>query len=132
VTRREHTLVTSGPYRRVRHPFYDATGLAILATSLTAANWFVLLTGGLAFTLMMIRTRTEEQHVLARLGESYRAYMERTGRFVPRIRARGRRSRARGGEAAGGSSGRYGSAPVGPAATRGQETALPMRIQDAN
>lgn len=38
VTRREHTLVTSGPYRWVRHPFYDAAGLAILANSLAAAN----------------------------------------------------------------------------------------------
>jgi protein-S-isoprenylcysteine O-methyltransferase Ste14 len=91
VTRREHTLVTSGPYRWVRHPFYDAAGLAILASSLTATNWFVLLTGGLAFALMIVRTRTEEQHLIARFGQSYRAYMERTGRFVPRIRAqRGR------------------------------------------
>ncbi len=84
VTRREHTLVTSGPYRWVRHPFYDAVGLAILANSLTAANWFLFLSGGLAFTLMIVRTRTEEKHLLARFGESYRTSMERTGRFVPR------------------------------------------------
>lgn len=86
VTRREHTLVTSGPYRWVRHPFYDAVGLAILANSLTAANWFLFLTGGLAFMLMIVRTGAEEKHLLARFGDSYRAYMERTGRFVPRIR----------------------------------------------
>ncbi|MBI1873022.1 MAG: isoprenylcysteine carboxylmethyltransferase family protein [Acidobacteria bacterium] len=95
VTRREHTLVTSGPYRWVRHPFYDAVGLAILANSLTAANWFLFLTGGLAFTLMIVRTRTEEKHLLARFGESYRAYMERTGRFVPRIRTTTRDSHSR-------------------------------------
>ncbi|MBI4475564.1 MAG: isoprenylcysteine carboxylmethyltransferase family protein [Acidobacteria bacterium] len=86
VTRRKHTLVTSGPYRWVRHPFYDAAGLAVLADSLTAANWFLFLTGGLAFALMIVRTRTEERHLLARFGESYRAYMWRTGRFVPTIR----------------------------------------------
>jgi len=28
ITRKEHTLVTSGPYRWVPHPFYDAVGLA--------------------------------------------------------------------------------------------------------
>ena len=87
VTRRQHTLVTTGPYRWGRHPFYDAVGLAILANSLTTANWFLFLTGGSAFILMVVRTRTEEGHLLARFGDSYRAYMESTGRFVPRIRA---------------------------------------------
>ena len=31
VTRRHHTLVTTGPYRLVRHPFYVASALAFLA-----------------------------------------------------------------------------------------------------
>ena len=87
VTREEHTLVISGPYRWVRHPFYDAVGLAILANSLIAANWFLLLTGGLAFILMLVRTQTEERHLLARFGDSYRAYAQQTGRFLPRIGA---------------------------------------------
>ena len=87
VTRREHTLVTGGPYRWVRHPFYDAVGLAILANSLTAANWFLLVTGGLTFMLMIVRARTEEEHLLTRFGDSYRQYVESTGRLVPRIRA---------------------------------------------
>jgi protein-S-isoprenylcysteine O-methyltransferase Ste14 len=85
VTRREHTLVTSGPYRWVRHPFYDAMALCIVATSLVAANWFVLLSGTLAFALIVVRTRTEEEYLLARFGDSYRTYMQRTGRFVPRL-----------------------------------------------
>ena len=85
VTRKEHSLVTTGPYRWVRHPFYDAVGSAILANSLVAANWFLLLTGGLAFLLMIARTRIEERHLLARFDDSYRAYAERTGRFLPGI-----------------------------------------------
>ena len=88
VTRREHTLVTNGPYRWVRHPFYDAAALCVLAGSLVAANWFLFLTGGLAFILMIVRTRTEEEKLLARFGDAYRAYTERTGRFLPRIRAK--------------------------------------------
>ena len=85
VTRREHTLVTSGPYRWVRHPFYDGAALAFLANSLAAANWFLFVTGGLALLLLVIRTRREEERLLSRFGDSYRAYMERTGRFLPRI-----------------------------------------------
>jgi protein-S-isoprenylcysteine O-methyltransferase Ste14 len=90
VTRKDHTLVTTGPYRWVRHPFYDAVGLAVLANSLTAANWFLFLTGGLAFILMIVRARTEERHLLARFGDAYRAYVERTGRLVPRVGGIGR------------------------------------------
>jgi len=88
VTRKVHTLVTVGPYRWVRHPFYDAVALAVLANSLVAANWFLLATGALLMTMMVIRTRREEAHLLARFGDAYRSYMNRTGRFFPgRIRS---------------------------------------------
>ena len=83
VTRKAHTLVTVGPYRWVRHPFYDAVALAVLANSLVAANWFLLATGALLMTMMVIRTRREEAHLLARFGDAYRSYMNRTGRFFP-------------------------------------------------
>jgi protein-S-isoprenylcysteine O-methyltransferase Ste14 len=86
VTRREHTLVTRGPYRWVRHPFYDAMALLIVAIALIAANWFVLVAGAVVFVLLAVRTQTEEQQLVARFGEEYRAYMENTGRFVPKRR----------------------------------------------
>jgi len=85
VTRREHTLVTTGPYRWVRHPFYTSLALFVLGTSLIAANWFLLAAGVVFFALMVVRTRTEEQKLLARFGHEYREYMARTGRFVPKI-----------------------------------------------
>ncbi len=85
VTRREHSLVTSGPYAWVRHPFYDTAALGTMAISLIAANWFILLTGFLVVALLIVRTKTEEEKLLARFGDSYREYMERTGRFIPRI-----------------------------------------------
>jgi protein-S-isoprenylcysteine O-methyltransferase Ste14 len=85
VTRREHTLVTTGPYAFVRHPFYDTAVLGTVAISLIAANWFILLTGFLVVSLLIIRTKTEEEKLLVRFGDAYREYMERTGRFLPRI-----------------------------------------------
>ena len=86
VTRQTHTLVMHGPYRWVRHPFYDSAALFMVAVSLIAANWFLCVTGVVALCLLIIRTRTEEQHLAARFGDSYRAYVEGTGRFLPRIR----------------------------------------------
>ncbi len=56
--------------------------------SLATANWFILLTGVLALGLIVIRTRTEEEKLLARFGDSYRAYRERTGRFFPKFGGR--------------------------------------------
>lgn len=87
VTRRAHTLVTHGPYRWVRHPFYDATAFLILAFALIAANWFVLLAGGVVFALLALRARTEEVMLLARFGDPYREYRAHTGRFIPKSRA---------------------------------------------
>ena len=84
VTRREHTLVTTGPYRWVRHPFYVAVALSMLGNALAAANWFLLGGGALVFTLLAIRTRIEEAQLLARFGSDYQAYIHRTRRFLPR------------------------------------------------
>ena len=88
VTRKVHNLVTTGPYVWVRHPFYCAGALLMLGVSLMIANWFVLLTGSLALSLLVRRTRTEEDHLIARFGNDYRNYMERTGRFFPRFISR--------------------------------------------
>jgi protein-S-isoprenylcysteine O-methyltransferase Ste14 len=85
VTRQEHTLVMQGPYRWVRHPFYDSAALLMVAISLIAANWFLFVTGVVGVLLLIIRTRIEERNLVARFGDGYRAYMEQTGRFLPRL-----------------------------------------------
>ena len=87
VTRKAHTLVTRGPYRWVRHPFYDAMALFILAMGLLAANWCILVSGAVVFILLGIRTATEEAHLLNRFGEPYQTYKDNTGRFLPKLRS---------------------------------------------
>jgi protein-S-isoprenylcysteine O-methyltransferase Ste14 len=87
VTRREHTLVTLGPYRWVRHPFYDSAAMFVGGIALLAANWFILATGALAIGVLVVRTRIEEEKLLARFGDPYRAYVARTGRFLPKLDA---------------------------------------------
>jgi protein-S-isoprenylcysteine O-methyltransferase Ste14 len=85
VTRKEHTLVTTGPYHWIRHPFYSSLALTVIANSLTAANWFLFITGALVFTLLVIRCAREEENLISRFGDRYRDYMDRTGRFLPRF-----------------------------------------------
>jgi protein-S-isoprenylcysteine O-methyltransferase Ste14 len=86
VTRRAATLVVNGPYRWVRHPFYDCVALLLLAISLVAANWLLLVSGAVVFTLLAVRSPREEDRLVARFGEQYRSYMARTNRFVPTLR----------------------------------------------
>lgn len=84
VTRANAVLVTHGPYRFVRHPFYLCFAMAMAANAIVMANWFIGLAGALALGAMVIRTRKEEENLIARFGGAYRDYMERTGRFFPR------------------------------------------------
>lgn len=83
--RDEHTLVTGGPYRWVRHPMYTVLGMHLAGLLLMSANWYI---GGvplLALGLIVItRVRNEEQVMLEKFGGAYAAYMRRTGRFLPR------------------------------------------------
>lgn len=88
VTRRAATLVTHGAYRWVRHPFYGCLALVILGNSLMAANWFMLAAGAAFLGFIGVRTRIEEEKLVARFGDDYRSYMRRTGRFVPRFGGR--------------------------------------------
>lgn len=85
VLRKEHTLVTAGPYRWVRHPLYTAVVLMVVGTSLIAANWLLFAAGTAVFLLLVLRTRTEEGNLIARFGNDYREYMKRTGRFLPQF-----------------------------------------------
>jgi len=85
VTRAQATLVTHGPYRWVRHPFYVATGWLMLSVSVLAANWAIGASCLLVLLLLALRTPKEEQMLIERFGDEYRQYMAKTGRFLPRL-----------------------------------------------
>ena len=82
--REEHTLVTHGPYRWVRHPMYTAFYIYLTGILLLTANWFI---GGFflaGLTLVVVnRLKNEELAMVEKFGERYRDYMRRTGRFLP-------------------------------------------------
>lgn len=79
-----HRLVTSGPFRWVRHPLYAGGMLESLGVCLLLSNYAVA-AGALGFwTLVIIRTKKEEAILFDTFGEAYRNYQTRTGRFLPR------------------------------------------------
>jgi protein-S-isoprenylcysteine O-methyltransferase Ste14 len=86
VVKERQTLVTSGPYRWVRHPMYTALFLVTVVYFLISANWFI----GVAWIGWIVGTvasmvQGEEVALVDKFGDEYRAYMQRTGRFLPRL-----------------------------------------------
>lgn len=86
--KKEHALVTDGPYRFVRHPMYAAIYVIAIGLSLLSANWLMAVVFLLPFTLMyLVRVPSEEEMMLEHFGTAYRDYMKKTGRLIPRFRA---------------------------------------------
>lgn len=81
----EHQLITSGPYRWVRHPLYTVGTMTFLGLALIAANWFIGLAALLVLVLLLIRLPREEARLIEQFGDEYRTYMKHTGRLLPRL-----------------------------------------------
>jgi len=84
VTRVNATLVTHGPYRWVRHPFYVTTALVMISVTLLTANWIIGIASLIVLSMLVSRTSKEEQMLIERFGQQYLDYMASAGRFVPR------------------------------------------------
>jgi protein-S-isoprenylcysteine O-methyltransferase Ste14 len=77
-------LVTTGPYRLVRHPIY--LGLVLLATgqALAFGSWpaLAIVLAGIVPTFAW-RARAEEKLLSCTFGERYAAYQQRTKLIIP-------------------------------------------------
>jgi protein-S-isoprenylcysteine O-methyltransferase Ste14 len=82
----DQQLVTSGPYRLLRHPGFAGNMLICIGSGLAAANWVAVAVATL-FPLAVIiwRTKVEEAAMMAVLGERYRLYAVGHRRLVPLI-----------------------------------------------
>jgi len=83
---RTHTLATTGPYARIRHPQYAAFVLILFGFLL---QWPTLLTLAMfpVLTYMYLRlARREEREVEDEFGDNYRRYAAATPAFFPHLR----------------------------------------------
>jgi protein-S-isoprenylcysteine O-methyltransferase Ste14 len=84
--RQTHRLVTTGIYRRVRHPMYAAFFLWAVAQALLLPNWIAGPAGLVGFGILFgLRVGREELMMEATFGDAYRAYAARTWRVVPGV-----------------------------------------------
>lgn len=80
---RRGQAVTGGLYRWIRHPQYLAVGVMGIGVLLVWPRFLVLVGYVTMLFLYYFLARHEEQRCLARFGDSYRSYLDRTGMFFP-------------------------------------------------
>lgn len=82
--REDHQVIETGVYHYIRHPLYASTLWVILGASLIYGNWGILTLEVAVFYPMMIYRAKQEESALLKL-EGYSIYMNRTGRFFPKL-----------------------------------------------
>ncbi len=81
-----HELVTSGPFRRVRHPIYSALLGLLVATALVRSSLPLCLLAIAIYVLgTHLRAAREERLLSTMFGARYEAYARRVPRLLPRI-----------------------------------------------
>lgn len=82
--REKHSLVTTGPYARIRHPMYLAMLGFLIGIAFVTANWFFIALLVISIVVLALRIPKEEQMMIEEFGSEYRAYMQRTGGLLPK------------------------------------------------
>jgi protein-S-isoprenylcysteine O-methyltransferase Ste14 len=78
----EPELVTSGPYRLVRHPIYSGILLAGVGTA-TALSWLGLIAVALAGVYFLYSAMVEERYMTDQFPDKYPVYKRSTKMLVP-------------------------------------------------
>ena len=87
VSKEDHVLVKTGPYRWVRHPIYTAYLMNYFGGGLLSSNWVLTIVPMTMFAILVVIRMGKEEEILKELfGQEYSEYMERTGRLLPRIK----------------------------------------------
>jgi protein-S-isoprenylcysteine O-methyltransferase Ste14 len=83
-----HSLITTGPYGFIRHPMYTSLSITFIGFAVISSFWPLwILT--LITTMFFFRiVRIEEEMMIDEFGDEYVAYIERTGRYLPKLRRR--------------------------------------------
>ena len=82
---KDHKLVTSGPYRFIRHPRYLGVMVVALGLSLLFRAWIGIASAPLLLGVLVFRLTDEEKLMHAAFGDEWVAYTHRSWRLIPYI-----------------------------------------------
>jgi len=83
--KQDHELITSGPYRLVRHPIYTGLLILFLGNAIMVGDWRGLLAVAIVFVSFWRKFRVEESWLSQHFGEPYRLYQARTKALIPMV-----------------------------------------------
>ena len=81
----KQALITTGPYRRVRHPIYASAIYFLGALVLVSDNFLFLILLILIIPGIYRRMKKEERMMIDQFGDEYLDYMKRTGKIFPKV-----------------------------------------------
>lgn len=81
--KQEHELITTGPYRFVRHPIYTGLLTLFLGNAVMVGDWRGLLAVAIVLASFWRKLSLEETWLAAHFGEAYRVYQARTKALIP-------------------------------------------------
>ena len=82
----EHKIITSGPYRVIRHPIYTSMFIWVIGLAIFTANIVFALIALLTIIGLILRVPKEEKMMIEQFGDEYKKYMQITGSIFPRFR----------------------------------------------
>ena len=81
-----HTVVTTGPYRYVRHPSYTGLALGVIGYALACGDvWGLVAAAGLTGLGLTVRIRVEERQLRASIGAAYDEFAASRKRLLPGV-----------------------------------------------
>jgi protein-S-isoprenylcysteine O-methyltransferase Ste14 len=86
VLAKDHELITTGPFSKVRHPTYTSYIMINLGVTLFTLNLVLVIFLFFAIVTTYYKAMLEEELLASEkgFGQEYKNYMKRTGRFLPR------------------------------------------------
>ncbi len=82
---KNHNLVTTGPYKIVRHPLYASIIWMFYASSIVYSNYLVFILTTIVFIPFMFYRAKQEEKLLKVNFEDYNQYTKEVGMFFPNL-----------------------------------------------
>jgi protein-S-isoprenylcysteine O-methyltransferase Ste14 len=81
----EHKLITSGPYRFIRHPIYLGEILYFLSIPVIFGSVYGLIVMLVLVPMLIHRIGVEERALISKFGQEYIEYTRKTKKLIPCI-----------------------------------------------
>jgi protein-S-isoprenylcysteine O-methyltransferase Ste14 len=82
--RKEHELIRSGPYARIRHPIYTGLLVALAGTAIAIGEYRAIVALAVIAVGFVVKAKREEAFLATQFGPAFDEHRRQTGFFLPR------------------------------------------------